>query len=495
MEKVTKQVEKLIKKLKSSKENTRIEATKTLGEIAKKNPDIIKEAIPSLIIELEDLNNEVRSYAVIAIGNVGEYRPEYVNDAIRFLTQCVNDNDSTVRRNALETLGKIGKNIPEEIKYAIPSIINCLRHDVWRVRREATSALSNIGEMNSKLVKGAIPQLIENLSDSNKRVRIDTAKALAIIERGNLKDDDWKTRREAATAIGNIGKHKPRYVKEAIPVLIETLNDENSEVRSESAKALVKINEEKKYLIDALPILLSALNSKNSELREKSILTITQISNNEQFEENLLFILFTALASKHPGIKSNAAMVISQIGLKKPNLVKDAIPLLLKNIEEEDNEVYRAATNALDTIGAKLLEQLIKPELGIVITTSKEIHIGEWKDIFIALVNKGSAHAENIEIEFTGALEMRNDMDIPILKIGKNNAIKNEIKPKALGRVPIGINTTFQDFKGSRYIANDIGWIEIKKKGEKFEDDEQIIYRGNIGRNKFSVENLLKPNC
>lgn len=487
MEKMRKQVEKLTKKLKSYKESTRKEAIKLLGEIAKNNPDSIKEAIPSLITKLEDLNSEVRNFAVIAIGNVGEYRPEYVTDAIPFLIKSLNDNDSTVVRNTLETLGKIGKNVPEEIKYAIPSTIKSLKHDSWRCRREAISALSKIGENNSKLVKTAIPQLIECLSDSNKRVRIDTAKALAIIQKGNLTDEDWQTRKEAAIALGKIGKHRPRYVKKAIPILLKKLEDPNIEVISESTNAIIEISGGNSFLNEAQPILITSLTSKNETLKKNSILTITQIANNEPYEENLLKILYTALGSINSEMKSKAALVIGEIGSKNPTLVKQAIPLLLKNIEDSDQKVHRTAATALDIIGAKLLEKEIKPELEIIITTSRDIHIGEFKEVSLELINKGSAHAENIEIQLAGAVEMRNDIFVPILKIGKNLSLLVEIKPKALGRIPISINTTFQDFKSSHYTAEDIGWLDISRKGEKFKKEEQVVYKGKIGRKNLSI--------
>lgn len=487
MEKIRKQVEKLKKKLRSSKDANRKEAVKLLGEIAKKNPDFIKEAIPSLITELEDLNSEVRSLAVVAIGNVGEYRPEYVKDAVPFLINCLNDNDSTVRRNALEAVGRIGKNAPEEIKYAIPSIINNLRHEVWRVRREATSALSKIGENSPKQVKKAIPYLIECLGDANKRVRIDAAKAIAKIEKGNLQDDDWQTRREAAKALGKIGKHRPRYVKEAIPLLLEKLEDPSIEVRNESANAIIEISGGNSFLNDALPILISALNSKNEALRKISISAIKKIAQNEVYEEDLLEILFIALESKNAEIKSGAALVIGEIGSKNPNLVRKAVPLLLNNVEDGEQKVQKSAIKALDIIGEKLLENEIKPELCIMIETSRDIHIGEWKEISLIIVNRGSAHAEDIEIEFVGALEMRNEIYIPILKIGKSLELKTEIKPKALGKIPIAINTTFHDFKGTSYNATDIGWIDISKKGEKFKEDKQIVFKGKIGRKNLSM--------
>lgn len=490
MEKIRKQVEKLTKKLKSSKENTRRDATKLLGEIGKNNPDSIREAIPSLITELEDLNSEVRSFAVIAIGNVGEYRPEYVKDAITFLINCVNDNDSTVRKFALETLGKIGKNVPDEIRYAIPAINNNLKHEVWRVRREAISTLSKIGETNSKIVKSAIPILKDCLNDTNKRVSIDAAKAIAIIEKGNLNDEDWQTRWEAAITLRKIGKHKPRYVKEAVPILIEKLEDEKLEVRSESAKAIIEVSGGNSFLNEALPILIGALISNVDSIRKDSILTITQIANNEPYEEKLLKILFTALVGKNSEIRSKAALVIGEIGSKQPDIVKEAIPLLLNNLEDSNKKVHMSATKALDIIGAKILESEIKPVLGIMIETGRDIHIGKWKESLIKIINKGSAHAEEIEIELTGALEMRNDINVPILKIGKKIELKIGIKPKAMGKIPIAINTTFRDFKGTRYVAEDIGWIDISSKVAKIREDNQIVFKGKIGRKNLSITNI-----
>jgi bilin biosynthesis protein len=88
--------------------------------------------------------------------------------------------------------------------------------------------------------RDSIPALREALKDQNKDVRCAAAKALAKLGepaipalREALKDkEDWRVRRAAAEALGNLGD------RESIPALREALKDKDSGIRCAAAEAL-----------------------------------------------------------------------------------------------------------------------------------------------------------------------------------------------------------------------------------------------------------------
>jgi HEAT repeat protein len=123
-------------------------------------------------------------------------------------------------------------------------LLNALRGRDPVVQARASLLLGSIG-------RPAVPVLIEGLKDEDKDVR--TAAAAALISIGPearfavgtlvraLKDEDYFVRWNSAVALGEIGD------KEAVPALMETLADENIDVRKAAADALEKIEWEKWY--------------------------------------------------------------------------------------------------------------------------------------------------------------------------------------------------------------------------------------------------------
>ena len=129
------------------------------------------------------------------------------------LIKKLQDQNVNARMNAVRALGKIGT--PEAIKAvedAIPFLIQQLQSDQDKwVRMLAAMALSAVGEG----AKDAVPDLIQALQDQDVSVRY-----------------------YAAYALGKIGQD----AKDAVPALIQALqNDHNVRGRDSATIALEKI--------------------------------------------------------------------------------------------------------------------------------------------------------------------------------------------------------------------------------------------------------------
>jgi bilin biosynthesis protein len=143
------------------------------------------------------------------------------------------ENDESIRRDAAFSLGKISDSSTDIIsdsdtfagESTIKQLINSLNNESIDVRKNAAGALIKIGEP-------AVEMIIDALVDENWRVRWHSAEIL-----GEIKDD------------------------RAVKPLINSLNDENNGVRSNSIIALIEIGE------PAVKMLINALDDENWRIR------------------------------------------------------------------------------------------------------------------------------------------------------------------------------------------------------------------------------------
>jgi len=253
------------------------------------------EAVPALIAALEDSCPVVRSYAAKALGAMGSI----AKDALSGLRRSLQDGDAHVRDSARRALAKIAP----EPREALPRLISQMKDGDANVRRLAAESLSGIGPGAVE----AVPALIQALGDAEPTVRACSARALgdigpearqavpALMER--LADAHVRIcafvepalnaigpraierlRESVSLALGYVGSRaKPgvpgslqafgfddqeNYVdyfrsmgeihREVIPVVLEALEDEGSNVRAAAAAALGGIGLRTEDLVLAL---------------------------------------------------------------------------------------------------------------------------------------------------------------------------------------------------------------------------------------------------
>jgi len=157
---------------------------------------------------------------------------------IDLIIKALEDEDEEIRMDAAWTLGDIGP----EAKDAIPTLINLLEDEDILVRVYAAEALYKIDP------ERCVTTLIALLEHGDGEIRSSAADALGMIGPeakdaipaliNLLEDEDEFVRLSTTVALGDIG------AQEAVPALINALKDEDFMVRNFAAESLTKITGE-----------------------------------------------------------------------------------------------------------------------------------------------------------------------------------------------------------------------------------------------------------
>ncbi|MEL7334432.1 MAG: HEAT repeat domain-containing protein [Cyanobacteria bacterium J06560_2] len=162
--------------------------------------------------------------------------------AVPELTTALKSEDASVRAAAAYALNEIGP----EAEAATPTLLEVLKDDDELVRALATSTLSQVGLDQSVLINLLVAS-VQNESGLVQDVAADALVGIgadAVPALGGLLENDAANtlaKQTAATLIGDISQIDQvdeLVLEAAVPILAETLNDGDSDVRKAAAEAL-----------------------------------------------------------------------------------------------------------------------------------------------------------------------------------------------------------------------------------------------------------------
>lgn len=217
---------------------------------------------------------------------------------IKQMVECMGDSRGMVRLRFAETLGEIGES-------ATPFIIEALLHHTNPVvRRAAGKTLTLIGDptavpslvyalLNDEdtVVKGSVVGALARTGEASVTALLDiladpvhpestkghAAWALAFIGpeaapylENAIKSDSIDVRCAAVGAIAHLAQDKGD--ERAYQILLETLNDKDSNVRTEAAAALGKL-----AYSPAVPPLILALSDPDGEVRRTTAISLGKL--------------------------------------------------------------------------------------------------------------------------------------------------------------------------------------------------------------------------
>ena len=168
-----------------------------------------------------------------------------------------------------------------------------------------------------------------------------------------LKDDSSnEVRAAAATALGKfamqgeLGNLSPDYTDTAYKALLEAIesNTETTEVRRRALESISPLN-----LPKVKDSIKEAYHSDDIKLKASSIYAMGR-----NCDLSWLTILMTELSSKEAEIRYEAVNSCSELGSG------EAVPHLIKLVDDEDVQIQEAAIKALGEIGSENAEQALR---------------------------------------------------------------------------------------------------------------------------------------
>lgn len=348
-----------LQRLKSSKQNVKTRAARSLGAAKQ------KKAVPSLIAALEDESLQVRIAVIEALGAIGHpASAEPLASALANLSRTArshasrsNQHPETAEYEALaKALAGVGP------AAAVP-LLRMLESDEREPRRWASYALGLLKDPQ------AVGPLIEKLEDSRSEVRKAAALALGRIGDSRalkglfkaLTNRDWETRRTAAEALGAIGS------EDAVDALAAAAENQSEPVQLAAINGLEKIGGlraaaclrsamtgARKAVCVAAETALKSMKLSAANAGERAEWAAIIGDFDAAFREGTAAVpaMIKALGYKDPQMRRQAAVILARLRSR------EAVPHLLQTLKDHHPAVQEAAAHALAAAGSAALEGL-----------------------------------------------------------------------------------------------------------------------------------------
>jgi HEAT repeat protein len=354
----------LIKALQLEEANARIDACETLAETGSAAAD----ALPALRKLAErDADRLVRLAAAKAVAAIDPKDDK----AVGLLVESLGDKDRKVRRMAAESLGDLGATAAS----TVPALIDAARDADPTVSWAALDALGQIGPAAAS----AVPDLVAALDDAGTRAAaLDTLGQIGARARGAapaldkiLKGGDPAARWAAACALVRIGGPE---MKGAVRHLLETATANRERNWTDASNILMAPTARA-----ALPAVLDAVRDSavralavESAVEVSIYLTKDPMNDVRPFLEDkdpavrcvtawvlhsaravpikeAIAVLRETLRVPHPWAQCQAAHYLGKLGAE----ARDAVPELMRALDDSDEGVRDAAAKALKGIQGK----------------------------------------------------------------------------------------------------------------------------------------------
>ena len=210
--------DRLILLLANENPQSRVEILKVQRQL-----DAFGEGRQLLLEQSSSTLPRIRQQTAFALGELRE------SSSMEVLKDLAEDNDPEVRAEAIHALGKLARPEAKNI------LMIRLRDGYWKVRAEAADALASIGDTT------ASAQLFRAADDHDDYARMHILGSLLTLAHTNetplyfqqIASDNLARKTAAALVLGKLGR------QEALPVLIELLQDKNNPERVQIAQILI----------------------------------------------------------------------------------------------------------------------------------------------------------------------------------------------------------------------------------------------------------------
>ncbi|MBR54783.1 hypothetical protein CMK19_13565 [Candidatus Poribacteria bacterium] len=256
---------------------------------------------------------------------------------------------STPRSRAIHDLQEIGEG-------AIPELIKALEDKNPEVCTGATIALSKIGY-------NVVPFLIQALQNpSVKSLALDT---FVLIGKGalpdlieTLEDNRSDLRSAAAEVLGRIGSEDPETI-----MVLWKLENSTRKFLTSNRQAFGQTNptESARALENIIPALTEALQDSVPKVRANAADSLVRIGTPEAIE-SVLPVLKQALWSEDPVTRANVANTLIAIGT--PEAVEPVLMLLRQSLKNNNPSVRSNAAKLFEKIGTPKALKILQEDTG-----------------------------------------------------------------------------------------------------------------------------------
>jgi HEAT repeat protein len=275
------------------------------------------EWISKTIRDLQSKNAVVRTRAAEYLGNSAS--PDYplqhreqIRKAVPALMEALKDTDSSVRGAAASALG----NIPGDMRVAVPALAGALQDKDRSVREAAALSLGRLGQSPEL----AVPVLVGMLN----------------------RDDNRESARDALIKLGPAARP-------AVPALIDMLNVEDPNLRSNAAQVLGAIGPDAQ---SAEPVLTSVMRGTDDQTRLEAADALGKIGRDQPEAVEVTTRILNA-QEKDWFVRERAAAILGHAG----PAAEASIPVLTNALNDENEDVRRAAARAISKIATALRDR------------------------------------------------------------------------------------------------------------------------------------------
>jgi HEAT repeat protein len=128
----------------------------------------------------------------------------------------------------------------------------------------------------------------------------------------------------------------------ALRLHVQRLKDENGYIRVDAAVALWRIEQH----AEAVPALIAELKNEASNIRSRAVSNLGDIAAVENSSVVIPALISTFENDQHANVRRQAAYALATSGV----LAKSAVPALSSALDDEREEIRRAASHAIEVI-------------------------------------------------------------------------------------------------------------------------------------------------
>ena len=325
-------------------------------------------SLPFVLIAIMELSSTSRLAAQTDLrGQVNRRSAEEVS----VLLEALDDDDERIRSLATERLLEMGAD-------AVPSLRIALRNGNPRVYPATYRLLAKIGQ------KG-VPVLIEGLTNQNVLVRVEAADALSGMGKEAIPELCKVLRCGALTDCSDTGDYVSQNAQETAVVRRFTLQQDpqlrreykQADLRRETAKVLGSIGEESENAVAAIPVLVETLNDNHENVRVAAGESLQNIG------KAAIPALREVLMSDNSSARYTATCALGVIGQE----IAEVAPVLGEATKHEDLRVRIAAVDALSLANVPLVR-----------TEAAKVPDGVYSDTVTAIINSDIVTKEIDEV-------------------------------------------------------------------------------------------------